>query len=137
MTETKERVRQSLVGLAERNVHRNAARKMLAKKQRLYVLRKAGRLDRLENAKDTLRSLNISWKESTHYGVTILESNIGVVLVYLPSGALSWSTVRRRPGDVYHQDQIAECFSDSPSVSASCPPCAPGSEQSQQPVAGT
>ena len=88
MGRLRDRVRERLDGMAERQAQRDAARAWANWKARVLSAKYDGRLVHLSQAKDTLKLLHTTWVEERVYGMTLLATDTGLLLAYSPGGVL-------------------------------------------------
>lgn len=87
----KSKVDRSLADLAQRQIMRDAARRSVNQTNAVYVARRAGALDSLEECTDWLTAAGIVWTSEEYYGCTLVYT-CSVVLGFGPDGKLQWSS---------------------------------------------
>lgn len=109
----REKVRALLDGFEDRQAEREACRRLAGTIRMVYHYRSSGVMGTLEESKNVLTRLGISWEADLYYGVTVLSTRVGVVLCFGPTGKYAWGTGPRIESSLTG-DQL-ELFSEPPS----------------------
>lgn len=89
--ELRSSIRAKLDGMDARQAQREAARSHFNLRHMVYVRRSEGEFDTIESARKNLFKLGVVvLREQVVYGITILETKVGIRLAFLPNGKLDW-----------------------------------------------
>ena len=107
MGRLKDSVRAKLDGYEHRQAIRLAAQAWRRKAMRVSRWRSTGRLDRLKEATKLLESAGVRWHSQSIYGMTILHTEVEVLLSYRPDGTLDYQRrLRKCPMPVNTQESL-------------------------------
>ena len=111
MGHLRDEIRSRLEGQEQRQAQRAAARAHRNRLNRVQEARREGKLDTLPEAEQCLSGIGITWKTTECYGMTLVDTSVGVFLPYRPDGVLDYRRLLRQPPS----DQ-APLFTDAPTA---------------------